>query len=81
MEKSTILPRGRMEDPSSLAMELGCNIGLLPTSYYLGLPLGAGHNSTQIWDYRGENSEEVSSLEKTIYLQRRKNYPYPNHSF
>ena len=33
LEKSTILPVGRVEDPSSLAMELGCELASLPASY------------------------------------------------
>ena len=31
--KSTILLVGRVEDPSNLALELGCELGSLPSSY------------------------------------------------
>ena len=49
LSKSTILLVGRVEDSGILARELGCKVDSLPSSY-LGLPLGAEHNSTQIWD-------------------------------
>lgn len=45
----TILLLRRVENPENLAMELGCKVGSLRTSY-LGLPLGAGHNSLLAWD-------------------------------
>ena len=45
--KSTIQPVGRVKDPGILAMELGCEVDSLPSSY-LGFPLGEEHNSTQI---------------------------------
>ena len=32
-----------------LALELGCKVGELPSSY-LGLPLGAPHNPVAVWD-------------------------------
>ncbi|RVW63585.1 hypothetical protein CK203_057416 [Vitis vinifera] len=38
--KSEILPMGRVENLEELALELG----------YLGLPLGASHNSIVVWD-------------------------------
>ena len=42
LEKSSLLPVGRVDDVEGLAFELGCNIGSLPIEY-LGLPLG-------VWD-------------------------------
>ena len=38
-----------MENLDALAVELGCRIGHLPTTY-LNLPLGAAHKSVAIWD-------------------------------
>ena len=49
LSKSALLPVGSVENPESLALELGCNIFSLPSTY-LGLPLGAKHNSTRFWD-------------------------------
>ena len=40
---------GRVMDLDSLALEMGCQIDSLPATY-LGLPLGAKHNSTTVWD-------------------------------
>ena len=39
LEKSVIMPVGPVENVDQLALELGCNVGALPTTY-LGLPLG-----------------------------------------
>ena len=49
LSKSEIIPIGRVDDAKTLAAELGCKVGSLPASY-LGLPLGAPHNSTVVWD-------------------------------
>ena len=40
LEKSELIPVGRVHDIEDLALELGFKVGGLP-SYYLGLPLGA----------------------------------------
>ena len=47
--KSKIFPVGRSENVEALTAELGCKVGTLPTTY-LGLPLGAPHKSTGMWD-------------------------------
>ncbi|RVW29580.1 Exonuclease 1 [Vitis vinifera] len=49
LDKSEILPVGRVENLEVLALEVGCKVGRLPTSY-LGIPLGANHKSVAIWD-------------------------------
>ena len=49
LDKSEILPVGRVENLEALALEFGCKVGRLPTSY-LGLPLGAQHKSVAVWD-------------------------------
>ena len=49
LNKSKIIPVGSVENVEVLALELGCKIGSLPSSY-LGLPLGAKHNSMAVWD-------------------------------
>ena len=65
-----------MEEIEEMAVELGCRVGSLPT-VYLGLPLGAYHKAPSMWDVGGrENKEKISSVEKTIYFQRRENHPY-----
>ena len=49
LDKSEILPVGRVENLELLALKVGCKVGRLPTSY-LGIPLGANHKSVPIWD-------------------------------
>ena len=48
LRKSSIYLVGRVENPNCLALELGCEVGFLLTTY-LGLPLGAKHNSQRVW--------------------------------
>ena len=45
LKKSSIMLVGAVENVDQLAFELGCKVGALPSTY-LGLPLGARHNST-----------------------------------
>ncbi|RVW34912.1 putative ribonuclease H protein [Vitis vinifera] len=49
LEKSELIPVGRVNDIEDLALELGCKVGGLPSSY-LGLPLGASFKSEAVWD-------------------------------
>ena len=44
LEKSELIPVGRVNDIEDLALELGCKVGGLP-SRYLGLPLRAPFKS------------------------------------
>ena len=47
MQKSEIIPVGCMKDVDRAAAVFGCKVGNLPTTY-LGLPLGAPHNSCRV---------------------------------
>ena len=67
--KSAILHMGSVENPESLSLELGCNIFSLPTTY-LGLPLGAKHNSTRVWDGVEENFRKRLALWKDDTFQK-----------
>ena len=49
MHKSEMVPIGEVDDVHALAEILGCRVGELPMSY-LGMPLGASHNSPSIWN-------------------------------
>ncbi|RVX03335.1 LINE-1 reverse transcriptase-like [Vitis vinifera] len=49
LAKSEVIPVGEVEDIEMLAVELGCKVGTL-LSVYLGLPLGAKHKATTMWD-------------------------------
>ena len=43
LEKSELIPVGRVHNIKDLALELGCNVGGLPFCY-LGMPLGPPSN-------------------------------------
>ncbi|RVW40207.1 hypothetical protein CK203_078389 [Vitis vinifera] len=49
LAKSEVIPVGEVEDIDELAVEIGCKVGALPF-VYLGLPLGANHKTTAMWD-------------------------------
>ena len=76
LNKSKIIPVGRITDIESLALELGCKVRTLPSSY-LGLPLGAPHNAVAMWDGIEERFRKRLTL--TVYLQRRKVNPHSKH--
>ncbi|RVW96178.1 hypothetical protein CK203_037721 [Vitis vinifera] len=48
LEKSQLIPMGRVHDIEDLALKLGCKMGGLP-SCYLGLPLGGPFKSMVVW--------------------------------
>ena len=49
MEKSELIPIGRVENIDDLALDFGCRVGSLPSTY-LGLPLSAPFKSVTVWD-------------------------------
>ena len=49
LEKSELIPVGRVENMDELAWEFGCSLGSLLTTY-LGMPLGAPFKSVTVWD-------------------------------
>ena len=49
LDKSSLIPVGRVENKENLAIELGCKIGYLPAEY-LGLLLGANRKASNVWD-------------------------------
>ncbi|RVX02541.1 putative ribonuclease H protein [Vitis vinifera] len=67
--KTEAFPVGEGIPIETLASVLGCKIGSLPTSY-LGLPLGAPHKSTKVWDVVEERFRERLSLWKRQYLSK-----------
>ena len=70
---------GRVENAKSLAVELGCKIGSLPT-IYLDLPFGAKHNSLEVCDGVEERfRRRLRSLEKAVHFQSWKAYSYNKH--
>ena len=49
LDKSELIPVGRVNNIKDLALELGCKVGGLP-SCYLGLPLRAPFKSEVVWN-------------------------------
>ena len=48
MQKSEMVPIGKVNDVHALTEILGCKVGTLPMSY-LNMPLGVLHSSPSIW--------------------------------
>ena len=67
LDKSEILPVGRVENLENLALEAGCKVGKLPSSY-LGIPLGANHKSVAVWDGVEERFRKRLALWKTQFI-------------
>ena len=69
LSKCVLLPVRSVENLESLALELGCKVGSLPTTY-LGLPLGAKHNSTRVWDGVEEKFRKRLALWMRQYISK-----------
>ena len=69
LEKSKLIPVGKVHDIEGLAMELGCKMGGLP-SCYLGLPLGAPFKSMAVWDGVEERFRRRLAMWKRQYISK-----------
>ncbi|RVW88908.1 hypothetical protein CK203_045051 [Vitis vinifera] len=69
LEKSELIPMGRVTDIEDLALELGCKVGGLP-SRYLGLPLGAPFKSEVVWDCVEERFRKRLAMWKRQYISK-----------
>ncbi|RVX00739.1 putative ribonuclease H protein [Vitis vinifera] len=69
LNKSEILPVGRVENVEVLASALGCKVGSLPSTY-LGLPLGAPHKSVVVWDGVEERMRKRLALWKRQFISK-----------
>ena len=69
LDKSSILLVGDVGNLDLLALELGCKVGYLPTTY-LGLPLGVRHKSTMVWDAVEEKFWKRPALWKRQYISK-----------
>ena len=59
-----------MDNAKQLALELGCNLGTLPTTY-LSLPLGSRQASTNICDGAEEKFSRKLVIWKSQYISKR----------
>ena len=69
LEKSELIPVGRVENMDDLAWDFGCRVGSLPSSY-LGMPLGASFKSVTVWDGVEERFQRRLSMWKRQYLSK-----------
>ena len=69
LEKSELIPLGRVENVEMLAVELGCKVGRLPSTY-LGLPLGTRYKSVRVWDGVEERLRKRLALWKSQYISK-----------
>ena len=69
LNKSEILPVGRVENVELLAFELDCKVGALPSTY-LGLPLVAPHKSVVVWDGVEERMRKRLALWKRQFISK-----------
>ena len=67
LSKSEIILVGTVSNVETLAIEFGCGVGSLPTTY-LGLPLGAPHKSVGIWDSIEERLNKRLASWKRQYI-------------
>ena len=69
LEKSELIPVGKVHDIEDLALELGCKVGGLP-SCYLGLPLGGPFKSEVVWDGVEERFRKRLAMWKRQYISK-----------
>ena len=66
---SKMVPIGVVDNVHVLARLLGCRVGNLPMSY-LGMPLGASHKSSSIWNPILEKYERRLAGWKKLYSSK-----------
>ncbi|RVX21268.1 putative ribonuclease H protein [Vitis vinifera] len=69
LEKSEMIPVGRVLNIEGLALELGCKVGGIPSSY-LGMPLGAAFNTLAVWDGVEERFRRRLAMWKRQYISK-----------
>ncbi|RVW45101.1 putative ribonuclease H protein [Vitis vinifera] len=69
LEKSEMIPVGRVLNIEGLALELRCKVGGIPSSY-LGMPLGAAFNSLAVWDGVEERFRRRLAMWKRQYISK-----------
>ncbi|RVX20320.1 putative ribonuclease H protein [Vitis vinifera] len=69
LEKSELIPVGRVENVDELADEFGYRVGKLPSTY-LGMPLGAPFKSVAAWDGIEERFRKKLAMWKRQYISK-----------
>ncbi|RVX09127.1 putative ribonuclease H protein [Vitis vinifera] len=66
-----MIPVGRVLNIEGLALELGCKVGGIPSSY-LGMPLGAAFNTLAVWDGVEKRFRRRLAMWKRQYISKGK---------
>ena len=69
LEKSELILVGKVHNIENLALELGCKVGSLLSSY-LGLPLGAPFKSVMVWDGVEKSFRKTLAMWKKQYISK-----------
>jgi len=69
LDKSLLVPVGNVDNVAELASILGCGTSSLPLKY-LGMPLGARHKATSIWDDIVVKMERRLASWQKLYLSK-----------
>lgn len=69
LEKSELILVGKVHNIENLALELGCKVGSLLSSY-LGLPLGAPFKSVTVWDGVEKRFRKTLAMWKKQYISK-----------
>ena len=69
LEKSELIPVGRVENADELADEFGYKVGKLPSTY-LGMPLGAPFKCVAAWDGIEERFIKKLAMWKRQYISK-----------
>ena len=69
LEKSELILVGRVENIDDFALDFGCRVGSLPSTY-LGLPLGALFKSVIVWDGVEERFCRRLAMWKRQYISK-----------
>jgi len=69
LAKSLLVPVGNVDNVAELASILGCRTSSLPLKY-LGMPLGARHKATSIWDDIVVKMERHLASWQKLYLSK-----------
>ena len=69
LEKSELILVGKVHNIDDLALELGCKVGSLLSSY-LGLPLGAPFKSVMVWDGVEKSFRKTLAMWKKQYISK-----------
>ena len=72
LEKSELIPVGRVENVEELADEFDYKVGKLPSTY-LGMSLGVPFKSVAAWDRR-KISKKIGYVETSVHFKRGEDY-------